>query len=179
MQTTDSITFDPSLYNRATHWTFLLYEQNGVSLVIPLPNANVMSFIRPFNNTVQCQQFAEANLQKMITLFVWDDNMKDWLNRVTNIPVSLHEIKIFCNSNDQPFLDAWLQRYINRYTTVTFEIIPYEELNYSLMIFGIAHLKKLHADFQQNSPLYPQLNRNYKRICRALANYFWNEANTE
>ncbi|CAF0798786.1 unnamed protein product [Adineta steineri] len=179
MQTTDNIIFDDNLYRSATHWTFLLYEQNGVSLTIPLPNADLMSFIKPFNNISQCQEFVETNLRKIITLFVWDENIQQWLTDAPSIPISLHEIKIFCNSCDRSFVNASIRRHMHRFKNTTFEIITDDKLNYDLMLFGVGHLKKLFTDFQPNSSPYRKLILNYKRLCRALANYFWDEANVE
>ncbi|CAF1153490.1 unnamed protein product [Adineta steineri] len=179
MQSIHDIRFDNDLYAPTTHWALLLYEQNGVSLAVPLPNANLMSFIKPFDNIKQCQHHVDTNLQKLITLFAWDDNIQQWLANANDVPANLQEIKIFCNSVDRTYVNACMRRYMHRLRNVTIEIINCDKLNYGLMLFGVDHLKKLDADFPPNSVLQRRLHNNYKQICRALATYFWYEANAE
>ncbi|CAF1170795.1 unnamed protein product [Adineta steineri] len=176
MQTIDNIQFDDNLYIPASYWTVLLCQQNGVSVAVPLPNANLMSFIRVFDDTALCQNYVETNLRKLITLFGWDENMQQWLANATSIPDNLQEIKIFCNSSDRLFVNAWARRHLHRFNNTTFEIINCDKLNYGLLLFGVDYLKKLDSDYPPNSPLQMQLRLNYKRICRALANYFLQEA---
>ncbi|UJR12028.1 hypothetical protein I4U23_016206 [Adineta vaga] len=179
MKTIDNIRYDGNLYQSTTYGASLLYEKNGISLVIPLPNADLMSFVEPFDQITRCQNHVENNLRKIITLFAWDDNIQKWLSCVRSIPPNIHEIKIFCDSSNRQCINSWVRRYKNQLENVIFDIISWDKLNYNLMLFGVDHLKKLYTNFQPNSPEYRQLNLNYKRVCHALANYFWYEANSE
>lgn len=175
----DDIQYDHSLYERGTYSTLLLYEHESrqASLAIPLSDANLMTFIKPFKNTAQCHRYIEGNLRKIIALFGWEKNMRHWLINNSNLPTNLQEIKIFCDRDDQGFVDAWVRRYLLRSPSVKIEVISYDMLNNVLMLYGIGHLKKLHVDFEPNSREHDQLRYNYKQICRALANHFWHEAN--
>jgi hypothetical protein len=178
MQTTDNIIFDARLYRRASNWTVLLYEQNGVSIAINLPNANLLPFIRVCNKTIRCRNFIHRNPQKMVTLFAYDENMQHWLANGIDIPNNIQEIKIFCNSADQSFVNAWTRRHKQRFKNIMLEIINCDTLNYRLLLFGADHLKTLHSDFRPRSRSQKQSHRNYKNICRVLADYFWQEANS-
>jgi hypothetical protein len=177
MQTTDDIRFNAGLYKRASSWTVLLYEQNGVSMPINLPNANLLSFIKVFNNTIQCRNHIDTNLRKMVTLFAFDENMQQWLANNIDIPKNIHEIKVFCNSADRLFVNAWARHHMHRFKNITLEIINFDTLNYKLLLFGVDHLKIIRTDFRARSRLQKRSRRNYKYICYALANYFWQEAN--
>ncbi|CAF1514656.1 unnamed protein product [Rotaria sordida] len=179
MQTFDDITFNGNLYTARSSLALLLYEQNGVAMAIPLANANLMSFIRVFGNARHCRDHMETNQnrRKMITLFAYDENMHKWLtDNATDIPPNLQEIKIFCKADDRAFVAIWARRHIRRFKNATFEIISCDRLNYE---FGVDFLEKLHSDFRPRSRLQRRSYRNYKRICHALANYFWHEANRE
>ncbi|CAF3215752.1 unnamed protein product [Rotaria socialis] len=177
MQSIHTIRFNNNVYHNGSHFTLLLYEHNGVAVAIPLPNSDLMSFVRVFNNIIECRNHIETNLQKLVTLFGYDDNIRHWLSSVDNIPPNLAEIKIFCPAEDRLFATSWTRRYRKRFENITFDIINFEELNYRLLLFGIDHLKQLHSDFQPDSPELQQLVLDYKRVCHALANYFWWEAN--
>ncbi|CAF1393257.1 unnamed protein product, partial [Rotaria sp. Silwood1] len=156
MQTFDDITFNGNLYTTRSSLALLLYEQNGVAMAIPLPNANLMSFIRVFGNARQCRDHIETNRnrRKMITLFAYDKNMQEWLgNNDADIPPNLQEIKIFCGADDQPFVARWARRHIRRFQNATFEIISCDRLNHELLLFGVNFLRKLHSDFRPRSRL--------------------------
>ena len=177
MQTIDDIRYDGNLYTRASSWTLLLYQQNGVSIPIHLPDANLMSFIRVHDDITQCQNHIGGNLGKMITLFVSEENMVDWLRNNIAVPHNLLDIKIFCQPDEQLFVRAWARRYTHRLRNTSLEIINLDTLNYKLLLFGVDHLKRLHSDFRPRSRSRRWPRRNYKCICRALANHFWQEAN--
>ncbi|CAF1076187.1 unnamed protein product [Adineta ricciae] len=179
MQTINHIVYDDNLYRSGTYLASLLYETSGVALAIALPNANIMSFINPFTQIAECRDHVENNPRKIITLFAWNENMQRWLSGVESISGNLKVIKIFCGLLEQGYVNSWIKRYKKQWKNVEFDIISYDELNYALMVFGVDHLKRLYPDFPRGSPEYQQLHLNYKRVCRALANYFWDEANRE
>ena len=176
MQTIDDIIFNARVYRRATNLTLLLYEQNGVSVAINLPDANLMPFVQVFHRMGQCQNHININLRKIFTLFAYDENMQNWLVNNINIPHNLQEIKIFCNVADRLYVNAWIRRFTHRFRHATIEIINCDTLNYKLLLFGVDHLKRLQSDFRPRPRLRRQCRRNYKSICRALANHFWQES---
>lgn len=176
MQTIDHITFNARVYRRRSIWTVLLYQQNGVNVPVQLPNADVMSFIQVFGNLDHCRNHIERNLQKLVTLFAHEQNIRQWL-AIHGIPQNLQEIKIFCNHDDEPFVNAWANRHKHKYRHTTFQIIDCDKLNYRLLLFGADHLKRLRSDFVAGSRSEKRARRNYKSICHVLANHFWFEAN--
>ena len=72
MQTIGDIRFDSNTYIAASYWTLLLHQQDGIAVVIPVPDADLMSFVHVFDDRIKCQNHINANLQKMITLFAYD-----------------------------------------------------------------------------------------------------------
>ena len=177
MQTIDDIRFDNNTYTAASYWTLLLYQQDGLAMVIPVPDADLMSFVQVFDDRIQCENHINTNLQKMITLFAYDGNIEPWFANTNSIPHNLQDIKIFCHDNDQSFVARWARRHIHRFKNTNFEIITFGELNHKLLLFGAHRLKKLHSEFQPASHSLIRAHQDYKRLCQVLANYFWHEAN--
>lgn len=177
MQTIDDIRFNAHLYENCSVWAILLCQQNRVNVPIQLSNADLMSFVEPFNNIAQCQGRIQMNPRKLVTLFVDESNIQPWLTS-HNVPNNVQEIRIFCDSNDRLFVNALTRRHAHRFQHTTWETIGHETLNYRLLLFGVDQLKEiLRSDFEQGSNSYQQAHQNYKSICHALANYFWSEAN--
>jgi len=177
MQTIENIRFNADLYTHADVWTLLLYQQNRVLVAIPLPDAQVMSFIQVFNDTTQCHSHIDTNPRKMITLFAYHQNIQQWLSDNFSIPHNLETIEIFCPSNDRLFFTGWAKRYIEIYRNCTFNVFNFEELNNTLLLFGADLLKNRRPYLPSDPYLQETLNEDYRRICRALGNYFWHEAN--
>lgn len=177
MQTIHDIRFNRQIYELGTYWALLLHEREGVHIPIQLTHAPLMPFIRVFDNKVRCQNHIQGNLQKIVILFGYGDNMHQWLANHDAVPCNLLEIKIFCHTEDREFTTKWMRRHIHRFIHIKFDIIEIDKLNYKLLLFGADHLKQLHSDLEHNSPNLDQVLRDYKRVCRALADYFWEEAN--
>lgn len=176
MQTIENIEFNGSLYRPADLWTCLLYQEFGVTIPVSLPNAQLMSFIQVFNDILRCHKHIDRNPRKMITLFIYNENIQQWL--LTNnlpIPNNIEKIKIFCPSNEQLFFTNWIQRYIHLYKKCTFEIIALEDLNYRLLLYGADLLKKPRLFFPSDENLQDAFNIDYKNICQTLANHFLDE----
>ena len=178
MQTIHDIRFSNEIYELATYWALLLHEREGVHIPIQLTHAPLMPFIRVFDNKVRCQNHIQGNLQKIVILFGYGDNMHQWLADHSELPCNLQEIKIFCHADDHPFVSQWARRHIQRLRNIKFDIIGIDKLNYKLLLFGADHLKQLHSDYEPYSPHSDQVLQDYKRVCRGLANYFWEEANS-
>jgi DNA-binding transcriptional regulator/RsmH inhibitor MraZ len=174
-----NIQFNPYIYEHARDWTLLLYELNAPSAVIPLPNADLMSFIRVFDNTTQCQNHIMNNLEKMITLFGHDENMQLWLASNTEISNNLKYMNIFCNSDDYFFVTHWIQNYKERLENTVFNIIIFEKLNHELLSFGVKYLRKLRKQFKNDFGVLNLLDQDYRRICQTLGNRASQRANIE
>jgi hypothetical protein len=100
----------------------LLYQLDGVSPVIPVPNADLMSFIQVFDNVIECQNRIR-NSEKIVTLFGYDQTMQQWLASNTDIPNNLKCMNIFCNPDDCSFVTDWVENHIERLENTVFHII--------------------------------------------------------
>ncbi len=179
MSTIDDIEYNSFLYEHANNWALLLYQLDGISVVIQLPDADVMSFVRVFNDSIECQELIDRNPRKMITLFAYEKNIQQWFSNNMNIPSNLRNIKIFCHSDDHSYITEWANRQIHRYTNINFEIIIFEHLNHNLLAFGLEHIQRLREEFRDDFGILNLLDRDYKQICRSLGNYALQQANIE
>lgn len=177
MNSIENIQFDEDLYGGCNHWNFLISEPENVSVFIPIRNADLFSFIRYFNRIDHCHSVIQANENKLVTLFSSYDNIQYWLLDHINIPENIREIYIFCHPMDEDFAIDWVKRYIQIFRTISFNIIHSHKLNYHLLLFAVHRLPQLKLNFPSESLTYRQIHRNYQRICKVLANYFWDEAN--
>jgi hypothetical protein len=173
MQTISHIRYDNNVYSQVNHGFLLLYQMNGPSVFIPLPNAHLLSFIQTFDNIYHCQNYINTNNGIKFTLFVYSENIKSWIDGNNPIPDNLHEIIIFCpNSDDQAYFNDWADR-----LRQVKDIITYDELDHKSLLSGIKHIKKIRSSFQGNQGLLNLLKEDYRRMCEALSNYFIYEAN--
>lgn len=179
MPTIDDIEFNRFIYEHATDWTLILYEINGISVVIDIPDANLMSFIQTFNDSIECQELVLRNPRKIITLFVYEKNIQQWLANDNNISDNLQNIKLFCHSDDRLYITEWANRYKNRFNNIIFDIINFEHLNFNLLSFGLEYIKRLRREFQNENGILNILDEDYKRICQSLGNYALQRANIE
>lgn len=178
MQTIENIIFNPILYTSADVWTLLLYQKIGVTIPICLCNAQLMSFIRVFNDILQCHNHIDINPRKMITLFAYYENIQQWLSMNLSIPNNINTIKIFCPLNDQVYFTNWAKRYMQRYSSRIFDVFTFEELNHVLLLYGVELLKKRRPYLPSDSNLQDTLDSDYKKLCQALANYFLRETHS-
>lgn len=179
MPTIDDIQFNNFIYEHAMNWTLLLYQLHEISAVIHVPNANLMSFIRVFNNSIECQELIDRNPQKMITLFAYEKNIQQWLTNNMNIPNNLQNIKIFCHSDDQFYITEWTNRHRHQFNNINFDVIDFENLNYNLLLFGLEHIRRLRREFNEDFGILNLLDRDYKQICQSLGNDALQRANIE
>jgi hypothetical protein len=174
----DHISFNAELYTHAPIWTLLLYQRDGVHPAISLPNADLMSFIQVFNDRKLCHNHINANDRKMITLFGYKENIEQWLAENSSLSKNLVKIKIFCESGNRFFLVAWIRCYMQKLRTIIFDVISIDKLNYELLLFGVDLLQTPRPS-SLSSEDSRRLDNDYRRICHALANYFWHEANNQ
>jgi hypothetical protein len=167
-----------SIFDHFISWALLLYQLDEVSPVIPVPNADLMSFIQVFDNVIECQNRIR-NSQKLVTLFAYDKNMYQWLTSNTDIPNNLKYMNIFCNPEDWFFLTGWAGNYIDRLKNTVFHIITSEHLNHKLLSFGAKYLRELRKQFQNDLDTWNSLDQHYKDICETLENRASQKANIE
>lgn len=179
MSTIDDIRFNRDMYEHATSWTILLYQLNGTSAVIPIPNANVMFFIQVFDNRIQCGDWISRNSGKSITLFAYGENLQQWLTEHSPVPNNIQSVKIFCHSDDRSYLTRWTDRYRHRYRHVLFQVITFDNLDYELLSFGLEHIGRIRLEFPADFGILNLLDYDCKRICDSLGNYALQRANIE
>jgi len=173
------IEFNPYIHEHARHWALLLYQLNGPSAVIPLHNADLMSFIRVFDDTTQCQNHINSNSQKLVTLFGYDENMQPWLASNTGIANNLKYMNIFCSSDDWFFVTDWIQNYKEKFGNTVFNINTFEELNHELLSFGVKYLRELRKQFKNDFGVLNLLDQDIREICKTLGNHASQRANIE
>jgi hypothetical protein len=49
------------MFDHFATWALLLYQLDGVSVVIPVPNARLMSVVQVFHRAVECQNRININ----------------------------------------------------------------------------------------------------------------------
>ena len=165
MSTIDDIQFNRYIYEHAMHWALLLYQVTGISVVIPIPNADLLTFIRVLNDSTECYELIERNPPKIITLFAYENNIRQWLANETNLPDNLRSIKIFCHADDQFFVTGWIQRHRQLFNTIVFDILDFDNLNHNLLLFGLKHIRELRREFEHENGILNLLDEDYRRIC--------------
>ncbi|CAF2772022.1 unnamed protein product [Rotaria sp. Silwood2] len=169
MQTIDNIVFDDFVYPHARHLALLLYHMEGTHIAIPLPNAHLMSFIRVFRNTSDCQNHIVTNNEQDITLYVYEDNM-GWLimnSYLNNIP-QLRRISIFCSTpEEQKYWATHTRRYRERIE----EPFLYNGLDFELLYFGIRYIRQVLEQLPNNNAMRQSLQQNHRNMCQALQHY--------
>lgn len=166
MNTIESIVFNVDLYEPADWWALLLYHMEGAHIAIPLPNADLMSFIRVFNNTTQCKEHIVEHNNREITLYTYEDNM-GWLIKnsyLNNLPRPA-KISIFCSTDDD--IKYW-RTMTRRFRARVEEPFLYRELNYRLIYFGIDYIRKLRGQFPGDDNVQNLLTVTYHGLCEAL-----------
>lgn len=178
MQTISDIIFDSCIYPLARVSSLLLYDMTGTHFTIPLPNAHLMPFIRPFKTTAECKNHINDNTEKNITLFTYEDNTK-WLitnSYFENTP-QLHKINIFCSSVEDQ--DYWTRR-TERCRNKIEEPILYEELDVTLLLFGLKHTRTVYNELaEQEDSISNRVKEDRRKIMEALSIHFKNKANAE
>ena len=166
MNTIEDIVFNVDLYEPADWWALLLYHIEGAKIAIPLPNANLMSFIRVFNSKTQCEEHIEGHNNREITLYTYEDNM-GWLIKnsyLNNLPRPA-KISIFCSTDqNRHFWKCFTERFRERVE----EPFLYHELNYRLIYFGIDYIRKLRGQFPGDDNVQNVLKKAYQDLCKAL-----------
>lgn len=156
------------MFNHLDTWILLLYELYEVSMVISVPNANLMSIIQVYDSTTECQNRINQNPRKRITLFGYDKNIQRWLADIMVIPNNLECVNIFCGSDDWFFVTARVENYRRKFKNTVFEIMTFEELNQKLLLHSLKYFRSMRIQFKEDFGILTLLNQDYLEICRAL-----------
>ena len=164
MQTISNLTFDTTVYSGADDWVVILHQVDELSLFIPLPSANLIKFIHPFDNMGGCQNHIARNGRKSFRLFAFSNNMQAWLC-THMIRENLDDIIIFCSSpDDRKYLKDWARRYTEKVR----DVIVHNDLDRDLLIFGLKYIKGLQWHFRHLQNERQSSTEDYNEICSAL-----------
>ncbi|CAF1086123.1 unnamed protein product [Rotaria magnacalcarata] len=160
------IVFNNTIYSPYDDWGLLLHQKSGPSSLITVPSAELITFMKNFNDLTGCQNHIQTNSDKNITLFVDDGNMQTWLLN-DSVEVNVDDINIFCrNIYDKEYFKRWKRRQERRIRN----IITYDELNRELLLFGMKLIKELCVYFKDDHGILNLLEEDYERIRLALIN---------
>ncbi len=173
MQTINDITFNKNLYSNFNQWIIILYQKEIPSLTLILSNANLMTFIQPFDNISRCQEYIMINDQKTFTIFTYSGNIRTWLAKNNHIPNNVDSIIIFCPFSNE--IEYW-KRWTRRYTQKIKDVITYDVLERQLLMFGIKYIEDLFFNFQNDEQIFNLLKEDRTKMCLALVNCFEKEA---
>jgi len=176
MQTITDITFNNNIYSQVRHWVVVLYQIDGVALVIPLSNIDLLTYMQPFDEIPGCQNHITTNNHKTFTLFAYSENIATWFWNNNVIPENLDEIIIFCPFADEK--DYW-RKWTRRYTQKIKNVITYDAFEREALIFGMKYIDDLRLHFKNNGDILNILEDNYTRMCLALSNSFGRAANRQ
>lgn len=164
-----NIRFD-QFYQQASYWTLLLYQLESVGLEIPLPNAQLMSFLQVFECKQRCRDYIMEYNQRMVTLFAYSENVEKWWAAYhDDTPYNLQQIHVFCDSHKDI---TWMNLYTGRFKSLIKETFLYDQLDHKLLYHAIQHIDNIKPEFQDDDDTLKGLKSLRKRIFSALSRYF-------
>jgi hypothetical protein len=170
MQTLDNIQFNQHLFSQFDHWIVTLYQINeGISLVIPIFNVDLLTFVQHFKEITSCQDFIRTNNKKTFTLFTYSENIQTWLWNKDPIPDNLHQIIIFCPPFDER---KYIRDWTKRFTRTVKDVITCDDLGRELLLFGMRYIDDLCSNFKGNANTLQLLLTHQEQIRLALVNAF-------
>jgi hypothetical protein len=170
MLSIDDIPPTADVYRNANDCFLLLYELDGVGVFIVLPNAHSMNFIQVFDRVIHCENHINQNQQQEVVLFAYDENIFHWFANNINTFANLRQINIFCQTNDQLFVNEWISFYRHQLEHINFNLCTFDDLNDELLSFGLRYIRRLRRQFQNDNDIFNQLDEHYKIICETLEN---------
>lgn len=176
MYTIDDIQFDNN-YAHASRLFLLLHDhsdfQDGTSLVVDLPHAKLLTFVRTVSNLLNCQEFISNQPNKMITLFTNNRKLATWNDQNNETTFNLRELYIFCDGlHSLSRMVRWNGCYKDRVK----DTFMHDDLDYELLYVGIRHIKKSSKEFPEDSGLHRKFLLDGQRISMALGNWFGHRA---
>ena len=162
------INFDP-IYQNNSRGISLLFQNSEQNRVIRLPNAQIMPFLRYFNNTSNAQSHISQNSQRPYDLFADGEDMLSWPFMQNNAfsPRNLQRIFIFCQDDAEK---RFYRRWANRFPQVV-RVLHINELDKNILQLGIYHIRNLRFQVSENSILN-RYQEDYLALCRALGDTF-------
>ena len=147
-------------------------DQAGTSPVILLSNATLLSFIQVFEDVLICQGFIRDNNQKRHTLFISNEKIIEWHNRITDTETNIDKVYIFCSLySDYLTMKVWP----GCYRTKVRDVYLSKDLEYHLLRLGFDHIHQILPEFPERG-LKRKLGRQAQDMLRTLSNYFQDRA---
>ncbi|CAF1338032.1 unnamed protein product [Adineta ricciae] len=168
MEDLNKINFNP-IYQNKSRGISLLFENSGQNRVIRLPNAQIMPFLRYFNNTFNAQSHISLNSQRSYDLFADGEDMLSWPFMQNNAfsPRNLQRIIIFCQDDAEK---RFYRKWANRFPQIV-RILHINELDENVLRLGIYHIQNLRFHVSEDSILN-RYQQDYLALCRALGDTF-------
>ena len=167
MQGINNINFDEN-YLYASKYLLLLHN-NSQTPPVELRHANLLTYVRRFQNIFNCQEYVDNNRQKEIILFTTDNQFLDWNTNINTIDYNLRKLFIYCNTLVRHFN---MIRWNGRYKEKIQEVFIDQDLNYYLLYIGLDYVKNVCDELHEDNGLRNKLCDDGKRIGRALIDYF-------
>ena len=169
MPTPDDINFN-ELYSIASYFFLLLYDHGPhPSPPVELPNADVLTYVRPFGNLLACQQHVDDYRQKVITLFTTDRTFLRWHEDPPGLSPNLMEIFVYCDTLEGR---SRILRSQNSYGKNIQKVIMAKKLDFHLLTAGLEYIDTVSEEFKDDPDAYDQFHADGQRIVKAMAGYF-------
>ncbi|CAF1338019.1 unnamed protein product [Adineta ricciae] len=139
------IKFSEVPYLDCQPWIIILHQLDESGTIIRLPTADALTFLRPFNDIIHCQNHIKSHERNPFALFGHEDNIRTWFYNNNIIPDNLEDIIVFgVDKKDLRSFKQWLRRYSRNIQTV----LPTDQLERELIMFGMRHIENVLDDFQ-------------------------------
>ena len=165
----DDITYD-IIYDAASALSRILYQPNQQHpyITIQLTTSEPFTFIRLFDNIVECQDYIRQNVHKQITLFISSANVIGM--RALFACNQLRDIYVFCMlPRHKPFFSRYLQDVQHKVRN----IFMYDKLECELLLHGVNHCRKVaDQNERENHAITTLALRDGERLATVLSNYF-------
>ncbi|CAF1591438.1 unnamed protein product [Adineta ricciae] len=168
MEDLNKINFNP-IYQNNSRGIALLFENSGQNRVIRLPNAQIMPFLRYFDNTSSAQNHISQNSRRSYDLFADGEDMLSWPFMQNNAfsPQNLQRIIIFCQDDAEK---RFYRKWANRFPQIV-RVLHINELDKNILQLGIYHIQDLRFHVSENSILN-RYQQDYLALCRVLGDTF-------
>lgn len=147
-------------------------DQAGVSPVILLSHAALLSFIQLFEDVLKCQACIQDNNRKLHTLFISNEKIIEWHNRIADTEMNVDKVYIFCTLySDYLKMKVWR----GRYQTQVRDVYLSKDMDYHLLRLGCDHIHQILPEFPERG-LKRKLCHQAQDMLKSLSNYFQDKA---
>ncbi|UJR24516.1 hypothetical protein I4U23_005891 [Adineta vaga] len=164
----NEITYD-SIYSDRKLAITLLYKKDERPIVISLPYASLMTFLKCFHEAKLAANHMTRYSQCLFQLYAFGDNMLTWPSYLENkiSPNNLIKIKLFCrDTKEQNLYQNWSKRYPQ-----IVEVLTIDQLEQDLIISGLKLIENLRFEIEENGILN-LLEEDFHRLRHALIGSF-------